>query len=113
MSDKEQADELQPPAAEPTQIEIQTEDEPQSPYRNMWVPLLVVPALIAMVLVLVASFFQLLSTDQKSPQQNLELMLNGGINERQQATFELVRQILEYQHASMDEIGRASCRERV
>jgi len=102
-SDKERADEQKPQAAQPTQIEIQTEDEPQSPYRNMWVPLLVVPALIAMVLVLVASFFQLLSTDQKSPQQNLELMLNGGINERQQATFELVRQILEYQHASMDD----------
>jgi len=84
----------------PTQIEIQTEEEKESPYSNMWVPLLVVPALIAMVLVLVGSFFQLLSTDQKSPEKNLELLLHGGINERQVASFELVRQILEYQHAS-------------
>lgn len=88
----------------PTQIEIQTgegaPEEGKSPYKNLWVPLLVVPALIAMVLVLVASFFQLLSTEEKTPEENLALLLNGGINERQQASFELVRQILEFETAS-------------
>ena len=77
-----------------------TELPPPPPYRNLWVPLVVVPALIVMVLVLVFVFFSSIVGEEASPRENLARMLEGGANERRQASFNLVRQTL-------DELGIA------
>ena len=75
--------------------------EPQddAPYRSLLVPLVVVPAMIVMVIVLCVALFGLLSGTEAGPRANLDQLLNGGANDRQQAAFGLVRQILEYQHS--------------
>ena len=70
-----------------------------APYQGLLVPLVVVPALIVMVAVLIAVLFGLLSGSASSPRENLDRLLHGGANERTQAAFELVRQILDYQTA--------------
>ena len=76
------------------------EPGPESPYRNLLVPLVVVPALIVMVLVLVFALFGALAGSEDSPRENLDRLLNGGFNERKQAAFNLVRQVLDYRRAS-------------
>jgi HEAT repeat protein len=107
---------MRPMTEQPTEIEIP--DEPQtgaarapgpdegtegeSPYKNLFVPLVVVPALIVMVLVIVFSLFGALAGTEDSPRDNLDRLLTGGVNERQQAAFNLVRQILEYEHAKAE-----------
>jgi HEAT repeat protein len=91
------------PAPEGRSIEIP--DEPEgtpasaSPYRNLLVPLVVVPAMIGMVLVAVFVLFSAITGKPDSPSENLATVLRGGKNERRQAAFSLVRQILEYQQA--------------
>ncbi|TAJ21539.1 MAG: hypothetical protein EPO68_04570 [Planctomycetota bacterium] len=85
-----------PPAVPP---ESQGGAESQSPYRNLWVPLIVVPALIGIVLVVVFVLFGAVSGKEAPPEENLSRMLDGGKNERQQASFGLVRQILERKDA--------------
>ncbi len=97
------------PVDDTPEIEIaapRTPDDPQdagdggdSPYKSLLVPLVVVPALIVMVIVLVFALFGMLSGSESSPSDNLGRLLTGGVNERQQAAFGLVRQILEYQTA--------------
>lgn len=92
-----------------TEIEIRDPDplpgepdtsEAESPYRNLLVPLVVVPALIVMVLVLVFVLFGSVAGKENSPRENLDRLLNGGFNERKQAAFNLVRQVLESRRAS-------------
>ncbi|HEX6883614.1 MAG TPA: HEAT repeat domain-containing protein [Planctomycetota bacterium] len=75
------------------------EPAPESPYKNLLVPLVVVPALIVMVLVLVFVLFGAVAGEEDSPRQNLDRLLNGGFNERKQAAFNLVRQVLEHEEA--------------
>lgn len=72
---------------------------PGGPYKNLLVPLVVVPALIVMVLVLVFVLFGAVAGEEDSPRENLERLLNGGFNERKQAAFNLVRQVLEHEEA--------------
>ena len=67
----------------------------EPPYRSLLVPLVVVPALIVMVLVLVFVLFGAIAGEESSPRQNVERLLHGGANEREQAAFNLVRQFLE------------------
>jgi HEAT repeat protein len=73
------------------------EDFPESPapapYRNLWVPLVVIPALIVMVLVLVWVLFGSLAGSEKSPSENVQRMVEGSSNEREQAAMLLVNQI--------------------
>jgi len=71
----------------------------EGPYKNLLVPLVVVPALIVMVLVLVFVLFGAVAGKEDSPRQNLERVLNGGFNERKQAAFNLVRQVIEFEQA--------------
>lgn len=86
-----------------TQIEIPDEPSPgadgpaggESPYRNLLVPLVVVPALIVMVLVLVFVLFGAIAGKETSPAENIERLLEGGANEREQAAFALVQQVIE------------------
>ena len=73
------------------------DDEEAEP--SLMVPLVVVPALIIMVFVVIYTLFVLLSGEMKTPRENLARLLDGGANEREQAAFELVRQMLEYQTA--------------
>jgi hypothetical protein len=73
---------------------------PESPYRSLLVPLVVVPALIVMVLVLVFVLFGAVAGSEDSPRENLDRLLNGGFNERKQAAFNLVRQVLDHRRAS-------------
>jgi HEAT repeat protein len=93
-----------------TEIEIRDPDAPdtapdagapapESPYKNLLVPLVVVPALIVMVLVLVFVLFGAVAGEEDSPRQNLDRLLHGGFNERKQAAFNLVRQVLEHEQA--------------
>ena len=72
--------------------EQEVEVEAPTPYRNLWVPLVVVPALIVMVVVLIFVLFSGIVGAEKTPRENLERMLRGGQNESQQAAFNLVQQ---------------------
>jgi hypothetical protein len=71
----------------------------QSPYKNLLVPLIVVPAMIVMVLVLVWVLFGSLAGSEKGPMENLERMVEGSSNERDQASQLLVGQIYEHLQA--------------
>jgi len=84
----------EPPAPDPG-----AEALPESPYRNLWVPLLVVPALIGIVLVVVFVLFGAVTGRESSAEDNLSRMISGGKNERRQASFSLVQQIVERQAA--------------
>jgi len=80
------------------------EGEPEAPYRNLLVPLIVVPAAIVLALVLVFALFGLIAGDPASPQENLDKLIHGGTNEREQAAFGLVLQAMEVWQAR--EAGR-------
>ncbi len=79
-------------------------DEPESPYRNLLVPLLVVPALIVLVMALIVVLFLGIVGEEASPADNLERMIHGGSNERTQAATLLVTQVLE--HVMAEREGR-------
>jgi len=52
-----------------------------------------------MVLVLVFVLFGAVAGKEDSPRENLERVLNGGFNERKQAAFNLVRQVIDSEQA--------------
>lgn len=87
-----------------TRVEIA--DEPAetgaSPYQNLWVPLIVVPAGIVITIVVVMAIFGSLTGDEKTPAENLELVIHGGTNQAEQALFNLIRQSVENQRALLD-----------
>jgi HEAT repeat protein len=92
-----------------TEIEIRdpdtavtSEPAPDSPYKNLLVPLVVVPALIVMVLVLIFVLFGAVTGKENSPRENLDRLLNGGYNERKQAAFNLVRQVLDHRKGALE-----------
>jgi HEAT repeat protein len=85
-----------------TEIEISGpagHPNPGSPYRNLLVPLVVVPAMIVMVLVVVFVLFGALAGEEKTPSENLRRLLEGGSNEQRQAAFNLVSQFLQDREA--------------
>jgi hypothetical protein len=71
------------------------DDVPESPYRNLLVPLVVVPALIVMVVVGIFALFGAIAGAPPTPEENIETLLHGGRNERDQAAFGLMRQVLD------------------
>lgn len=91
--------EIRDPDPQPGDPEPAEGPAADSPYRNLLVPLVVVPALIVMVLVLVFVLFGAVAGEEDSPRENLDRVLNGGFNERKQAAFNLVRQMLTYQQS--------------
>jgi hypothetical protein len=91
-----------PDPSDPSAAATPAEPGPESPSRNLLVPLVVVPALIVMVLVLVFVLFGAVAGKEDSPRENLDRLLHGGFNERKQAAFNLVRQVLEYRRASAE-----------
>ena len=73
--------------------------EPSPPYRNLWVPLFVVPAGIVIAIVVIFALFGSLSGSERSLDENLDLVVRGGKNQREQALFNLARQSAENQSA--------------
>jgi len=71
------------------------------PYRNLWVPLVVVPFLVVGVIVLVFVFFGAIRGKEASLQENLERVVNGGANERKQAAASLAVQVVENRTAEL------------
>jgi hypothetical protein len=65
-----------------------------SPYRNLWVPLVVVPFLVVGVLVMVFFFFGAISGREATMAENLDQLVNGGMNGRQQAAVSLSAQVV-------------------
>ena len=64
-------------------------------YRNLWVPLIVVPFLVVGVIALVFVFFGAIRGEDPSMEQNLATVTSGGANERKQAALSLAAQALE------------------
>ena len=88
-----------PAAPATTTIEIADADSDAGgdggPYKNLWVPLVVVPAGIVFAIVAVFALFGSLGGSEKTLAENLALVVSGGKNERQQALFGLTRQVTE------------------
>lgn len=84
-----------PTGGEPAPAEAPAE----SPYKNLLVPLVVVPAMIVMVLVAVVMLFTSMTGKEDTPRENLARLLDGGFNERKQAAFNLVRQVIDARRA--------------
>ena len=84
-------------------IEVPDPDHPPSgaapagpsPYRNLLVPLVVVPFLVVGVLVLVYVFFGAVTGKEAGLEENLARVVDGGPNESKQAAVSLVAQALE------------------
>jgi hypothetical protein len=68
---------------------------PESPYKNLLVPLVVVPFMVVGVLVLVFVSFGAITGEETSIEENLARVVEGGLNERKQAAMSLVSQALE------------------
>jgi HEAT repeat protein len=81
--------------------DLQPEPPPpaSSPYRNLFVPLIVVPFLVVGVLVLVFVFFGAIRGRDATLSENLERAVHGGSKEREQAAVSLVAQAVENSQA--------------
>jgi len=64
-------------------------------YRNLFVPLVVVPFLVVGVIALVFIFFGAIRGEDPSMEENLRTAIEGGANERKQAALSLAAQALE------------------
>jgi len=90
-------------SAEPgSSNEPQTEPPPEAPYKNLWMPLVVVPGLIVVVLVLVFLAFGGIAGREPSLEENLQVMITGGKNERTQAAFALSQKVSANSRAELD-----------
>jgi HEAT repeat protein len=85
-----------------TESGVSSSDVAGSPYKNLFVPLVVVPALIVGVIVLVFLFFGAIRGRESSLSDNLDRVINGGAGERTQAAFSMVVQLAENQEAKND-----------
>jgi HEAT repeat protein len=83
------------------QIEL-PRDGDQSPYKNLWMPLVVVPGLIVIVLVLVFLAFGGIGGSEPSIADNLQDVMTGGKNERTQAAFMLSQKVSANSAAQLD-----------
>jgi hypothetical protein len=75
------------------------QDVASSPYKNLLVPLILVPAMIVVVLLLVPLLMGTLYGEESNMDENLQRVLQGGANERTQAAFALVEQLAENNRA--------------
>ncbi len=86
-----------------TEVQIAGDSEPEeSPYRNLWVPLIIVPAGIVIAIVIVFALFGAIAGEEASLAENLDRVLHGGQNDRDQALFNLARQATE-NHTAVSE----------
>jgi len=77
-------------------------EEPDSPYRNLLFPLVVVPAMIVIVVLLVYTLVGAITGEEATVDENLNRVLHGGSNERTQAAYALVAQLAENHRALID-----------
>lgn len=75
-----------------------------SPYSSLFVPLVIVPAAIVVVLVLVFVLFGAIGGSESSLREDLDRMLKGGSKEQQHAAYALVQKLSA--NASAEEAGR-------
>ena len=70
-------------------------DEAQAtgPYKSLWIPLVIVPAAIVGTILVVFVMFGSIAGEEKDLEANLQTVLHGGANEREQAVFSMVRQL--------------------
>lgn len=87
---------------EEPQTEAPPETPARGPYQNLWVPLVLVPAGIVLVVLGILAFVGGITGEEKSLGQNLEVVLHGGANEREQAIFSMVRQLEENRAARLE-----------
>lgn len=91
------------PTPDPAGAEGEGELAPgRSPYKNLWAPLVVVPALIVMVLALVGLLFGSIAGKPRSAADYVDAIVSGGRNERKQALFGLSQRIVEAQQAQLE-----------
>jgi hypothetical protein len=81
-------------------------ETPASPYKNLFVPLVVVPAVIVGAIIVVFLFFGAITGREASLSENVDRVVHGGQAERKQAAFNMVRQIAENRQAALD--GKSS-----
>ena len=103
MEEPQEEPQSSPASAEPAPADaaapVAGAEATETPYKNLWVPLIVIPAVVVGVLVLVFALFGQIAGSETGIEANLDRMLNGGKNEREQAAFALVRQIEENREA--------------
>ena len=90
------------PETNPAAAAEGAEEAPQSPYKSLWVPLVVTPGLIVLVLVLVFLGFGGITGREPSIEDNLYNLVNGGKNEREQAAFNLSQKIAANNYAELE-----------
>ncbi|MFT7485293.1 MAG: hypothetical protein ACI9F9_001141 [Candidatus Paceibacteria bacterium] len=76
------------------QENLELDGPPPSPYNNLWMPLVVIPGVIVLVLVLIFMAFGGITGSEPSIQENLRIVTSGGKNERTQAVFNLSQKIV-------------------
>lgn len=67
--------------------------EAKTPYKSLWIPLVIVPGAIVATILVVFVMFGSIAGEEKSLEQNLQTVVSGGANERDQAVFAMVRQL--------------------
>jgi HEAT repeat protein len=82
--------------------EAPVEPPTQSPYSTLWMPLVIVPAVIVIVLVLIFLMFGGIAGGPTSIQDNLQAVVTGGKNEREQAAFHLSQKVAENSQAALE-----------
>lgn len=92
-----------------SETKIQIADSPSDPEgspagtpQSLWVPLVIVPAGIVLAVVVIFALFGGLAGEERSIAANLELVVHGGKNGREQALFNLMRQVSENQKARIE-----------
>jgi len=101
-SDPSQESQGSSPGEPKTEAAAATEAS-SSPYKNLLVPLILVPAMIVVILLLVPLLMGTLYGEEASMDENLQRVLRGGANERTQAAFALVEQLAENNRALLME----------
>lgn len=95
-------DEKQPHSPSPVEPGGESSSEAgRSPYKNLWAPLILVPALVVMVLALVGLFFGAIGSGDKGVEDYIR-GLSGGKNEREQALFGLSQRVAESARARLE-----------
>ncbi len=85
---------------EPQETQV-NEGAPASPYNNLWMPLVVIPGVIVLVLVLIFLAFGGIAGTEPSIQENLRIVTSGGKNERTQAAFNLSQKVVANGNAAL------------
>ncbi len=87
-------------ATEPKVESVQIADDPggalpegEGPYKNMSLPLVIIPAVIVITLLAIFALFVSISSSEATLEENLHEAVHGGKNERKQARFSLIRQL--------------------